>query len=181
MYSNTDEKIRKTGIELENLIKPERTQQERERFETIAELYKNFIAEIPEIKSFVYLNKDLLAIVIGSYFDDIYRYKLYSHSKRADNHKQGAYIIKWISKIRPIQILPNVEVTKEVLFINAEFAIFVGFSFLKLNIFDTIEPRFYKHLIYETQYRNISGKNYATLLYTIEKMAEKKKKSVQEK
>jgi hypothetical protein len=169
-----DEKIKNLGIELEYLIKTERAQQERERFETITGLYENFIEENPKVKDLIYLNKDLLAVVIGSYFDDIYKYKLYSHSQRADNHKQGAYIIKWISKIRPIQILPNVEITNELLFINASFAIFIGFSFLKLNVFDAIEPLFYKHLIYETQYREISGKSYACLLYAIEKMAEKK-------
>jgi hypothetical protein len=174
MNTETDDKIKKLGIELENLIKSERTQQERERFETITGLYDDFMTENPDIKNSVYLNSDLLAVVIGSYFDDIYKYKLYSHSKRADCHKQGAYIIKWISKIRPIQILPNIEVTKELLFINASFAVFVGFSFLKLNVFDILEPAFYKHLIYETQYREISGKSYACLLYTIEKMAEKK-------
>jgi len=173
MADENDEKIQKLEIELENLIKSERTEQERERFDTIVELYDEFINETLDTKTCVYLNKDLLAIVIGSYFDDIYRYKLYSHSKRADNHKQGAYIIKWISKIRPIQILPNVEATKELLFINASFAVFVGFSFLKINVFETVEPNFYKHLIYETQYRNISGKNYASILYSIEKMAEK--------
>jgi len=170
MAEDNDKKIIEKEIELENLIEPERTKQERERFETIVELYHEFINETPDTKPHVYLNKDLLAIVVGSYFDDIYRYKLYSHSKRADNHKQGAYIIKWISKIRPIQILPNVEATKEILFINSSFAVFVGFSFLKINVFDTIEPNFYRHLIYETQYRNISGKNYASILYSIEKM-----------
>jgi hypothetical protein len=171
MITETDKKIINSAIELENSIKPERAQQERDRFETVTKLYADFIAENSNIKDSVYLNKVLLAVVVVSHFDDIYRYKLYSHSPRADSHKQGAYIIKWISKIRPIQILPNIEVTKELLFINAEFAIFVGFSFLKLNIFDTIAPHFYKHLIYETQYREVSGKSSATLLYENEKMA----------
>jgi len=174
MAIEINKKIKDLGIELHNLIEEEQIQQKRERFDTITELYKDFIEEIPDVESFVYLNKELLGIVIGSYFDDIYKYKLYSHSERADRHKQGAYIIKWISKIRPIQILPNIEATKELLFINASFAIFVGFSFLNLNVFDTIEPHFYKHLVYEAQYREISGKSYASLLYAIEKMAEKK-------
>ena len=174
MTDAIDKKIQDLGIELANLINSKLTKQKRDRFETIVELYHEFIEDNPDIKPHVYLNKDLLAIVVGSYFDDIYKYKLYSHSKRANSYKQGAYIIKWISKIRPIQILPNIEATKELLFINASFAIFVGFSFLKLNVFNTIEPHFYKHLIYETQYRNISGKNYTNILYLIEKLAEKK-------
>lgn len=168
-------RIKELDIELQKLIVEERTNQERERFETIAELYDLFIEDIPGTKSSVYLNKDLLLIVIGSYFDDIYKYKLYSRSERADRHKQGGYIIKWISKIRPIQILPGITATKELLFINAMFAIFVGFSFLELNGFDIIEPSFYKHLVYEAHYRNISGKGYGSILFLIEKMAENKK------
>ncbi|GHT49350.1 hypothetical protein AGMMS49982_02660 [Bacteroidia bacterium] len=156
---------------LEN--KEERSTQERERFDTLLNLYDLFIEDKSEVKSQVYLNKDLLAIVIGAYFDDIYKYQSYSLSERADTHKQGAYIIKWLSKIRPIQIFPNIKASKELLFINSTFAIFVGFSFLESNIFDSIAPHFYKHLLYETQYRNISGKSYASLLYLIENTAKK--------
>lgn len=165
--------IKELELELQKLIAQERIIQERERFETILELFADFIKEKPELKSSIYLNEDLLVIVIGSYFDDIYKFKLYSHSERADKHKQGGYIIKWISKIRPIQVLPDAKVTKELLFINSVFAVFVGFSFLGLNGFDSIEPNFYKHLVYEAQYRNISGKNYSSILYLVEKLAEK--------
>jgi hypothetical protein len=164
-------KINELELQLEGLIKTERDKQESDRFDTLLDLYDTFMNDKPEINSSVYLNTDILSIVIKAYFDDIYRYKLPSHTVRADNHKQGAYIIKWLSKLRPIQILPNKEVLKELLFINSSFAIFVGFAFLKLNVFDVIETNFYKHLLSETQYRNISGKNYASILYLIEKMA----------
>jgi hypothetical protein len=171
------EKIKNLEAQLENLIKTERENQESERFDTLLDLYNTFMSMSgnSESKSSVYLNEDILSIVIKAYFDDIYRYKLHSHTERADNHKQGAYIIKWLSKLRPIQILPDKQVTKELLFINSAFAIFVGFSFLKCNAYDVIEPFFYKHLLGETQYRNISGKNYASILYQIEKLSEKKK------
>ncbi|MDR3365915.1 MAG: hypothetical protein LBO71_02985 [Prevotellaceae bacterium] len=169
-------KIKDLEMELQRSISEERAQQERKRFDTIKKLYDVFMEDDPCSNSSAYLNDALLLIVVGSYFDDIYKYKLYSHSERADDHKQGAYIIKWISKIRPIQLLPNKEITKELLFINSSFAIFVGFSFLNLNVFDAIDPHFYKHLLYEMQYRNISGKNYACLLYAIEKMASRGKK-----
>jgi hypothetical protein len=120
------------------------------------------------------MNKDLLSIVVRAYFDDIYYYKLNSHTERADNHKQGAYMIKWLSKLRPIQILPNIDATKEILFINASFAIFVGFSFLKGDVFDTIDINFYKHLLSEVQFENFSGKNYASMLYLIEENSRQK-------
>lgn len=168
------EKINDLEIRLNNLIRTEREIQESDRFDTLLDLYNTYMKDKPAIKSSVYLNEAILSIVIRAYFDDIYRYKLHSHTERADNHKQGAYIIKWLSKLRPIQILPDKEVTKELVFINSAFAIFVGFSFLKCNAYDVIEPCFYKYLLSETHYRNISGKNYAGILYQIEKLAEKK-------
>ena len=168
----TAAKIKNLEIQLEDLIQTERDTQERDRFDTLFDLYNTFMEDKPEINSSVYLNKDLLGIVIRAYFDDIYRYKLHSHTERADNHKQGAYIIKWLSKLRPIQLLPDKEISKELLFINSSFALFVGFAFFKFNAFDVIETCFYKHLLSETQYRNISGKNYASILYLIEKSAQ---------
>ena len=117
-------------IELNELVKTERIAQERKRFDTLLDLYNIFIASKSDIKSCVYLNNDLLAIVISSYFDDINKYKMYSHSARADKYQQGAYIIKWVSKIRPIQICENIEATKDILFVNSSFAIFAGFAFL---------------------------------------------------
>ncbi|MDR1417039.1 MAG: hypothetical protein LBJ57_06435 [Prevotellaceae bacterium] len=166
--------IKNLEIKLEELVKAERAVQERERFDTLLDLYNTFMEDKSDIKSSVYLNNDLLAIAVGSYFDDIYRYKMYSHSERADKHKQGAYIIKWLSKIRPIQVCMGAKATKEMLFINSSFAVFVGFSFLGLNVFDAIEPHLYEHLLYEAQYRKISGKSYASILYLIEKAAEKR-------
>ncbi|MDR2496337.1 MAG: hypothetical protein LBD21_04340 [Tannerellaceae bacterium] len=165
--------IHKLGRELEKLVQEERVEQERERFETIRKLYNDFIEGYPDIKSFVYLNEDLLCLVMARYFDDIYRFKLYSHSERADRHKQAAYSIKWLSRIRPIQLLPGTKATKEFLFINASFAIIVGVSFLELNVFEAIDFPFYKHLLLDIQYGEISGKKYATLMYTIEEMAKK--------
>jgi len=168
-------KIQEQSIIMENLLKEERDIQERERYNTISEMYNMFVESKPTIKDKTYLNKHLLIVAIKSYYDDIYRFKLYSHSERADNHKQSAYIIKWLSKIRPIQILPDIEISDDVLLVNASFAIFVGFCFINCNIADIISPHYLKHLLYMAQYRNISGKQLASLIYLIEKMAKKEK------
>jgi hypothetical protein len=164
-------KIQELGVEIENLIQQERLIKERERFDTLVSLYNDFITT-RNTGHAVYLNKDLLALAITSYFDDIYRFKKYTHSERADQHKQAAYLIKWISKIRPIQISPNTVVNRRILLINSSFAIFVGFSFLSLKAANSITPKYYKHLLYMCQYRNISGRQLASTLYVLEKQAE---------
>lgn len=167
-------RIQELGVELEELIQQERLTKERERFDTLTSLYEDFILT-RNIDNAIYLNKELLALVITSYFDDIYRFKKYTHSERADQHKQSAYLIKWISKIRPIQIMPNTVVDRKILLVNSSFAIFVGFSFLSLKIPDSITPEYYKHLLYMCQYRDISGRQLANTLYVLEKQAEGKK------
>jgi patatin-like phospholipase/acyl hydrolase len=67
------EKIKTLEIERQRLISEERTQQERERFATIKDLYNTFMEDDTCSKSSVYLNEDLLFITVGSYFDDIYK------------------------------------------------------------------------------------------------------------
>lgn len=166
------DKIQKLGVELERLIEEERSLKEEKRLQTLRVLFNDFIIA-RNVQGVVYLNDDLLAIVVKSYFDDIYRIKAYTHSVRLDQHKQSAYLIKWISKIRPIQILPNVSIAdRRILLINSSFAIFAGFSFLSLKVSNCITPEFYKHLLYMCQYRNISGRQLATTLYVLEQRAE---------
>ncbi len=147
-----------------------RGKKEEERFGTILSLYEIFHSTLEEnTKQSILLNKGLVYLVVKSYFDDIYRFKDYSGSELADQHKQAAYIIKWISKLRPIQILVDTDFNNEMVWINSSFAIYVGLNFLHVqNIFEYISDSLYENLLYSTQYRNISGKQLATLMYTIE-------------
>ena len=153
----------------ENPSEDTRKEQVLNRCSTLVALYQEFINKYNDPhRGSVYLNKDLLYIVVESYFDDIYRYKEYSGSERADQHKQAGYTIKWISRIRPIQLNQDTLIDKQTLFINSSFAIYCGFSFLDLKIADTITPHFFKHLLYITQYRQLSGKQLATMFYVLE-------------
>ncbi|MCX6225954.1 MAG: hypothetical protein NTV01_14580, partial [Bacteroidia bacterium] len=96
------------------------------------------------------------------------RYKDYSKADYADRHKQAAYSIKWISKLKPIQLTIEATINKSALLVNSSFALFVGFSFLDQNVFTQISPKLFQHLLYTTHYRNISGKQLATSLYILE-------------
>ena len=150
-------------------ITQERLQKEESRFKTLLKAYDQLIHSFSaEFQSSLYLNKKLLACAVRSYFDDIEKFTLYSQSAFADNHKQAAYTIKWISKFRPIQILQETPITYESLEINGLYAIFAGFIFLGEGFWDKISPKLLDNLIYTTQYRNISGKQLATSLYILE-------------
>ena len=158
-----------------NKIESSREIQEKDRFNSLKNQFFNFIEKNKEIQDYVYLNEDLLNIVVGSYFDDIYRFKEYSNSNFADNHKQAAYTIKWISKIKPIQINKNAPPEKKILVVNSFFALFAGFSFLNENVTNTISTSYLIHLAYSTLYRNISGRQLASTLYALECCALNKK------
>lgn len=129
------------------------------RFNTLKEQFKLFAADFDQkIRKSVFLNNELLLLAVGSYYDDIYRFKDFSGSKWANEYKQAAYTIKWLAKFSPIQILPDAEMDDEILTFNARFAIFAAMSFLKPETWNKIDQDIYEDLIYSILYRNISGK-----------------------
>jgi len=159
-----------------NARKQNRKVHELERVENFKNLFKRFISENRlTYGDGVYLNVPLLELAVISYFDDIYRFKDYSGSEYADRHKQAAYTIKWLSKIKPIQILPQTEVTSNVIYVNAAFALYAGLTFLDPNVSRCISEKYIKHLLYTCLYRNWSGRNLASTLYVIERFARKEK------
>jgi hypothetical protein len=147
----------------------ERLKKEEGRYNTLLSLYEQLKSTYTgQVINSIYINKEFLACAVRSYFDDIYRFKEYSGSEYADNHKQAAYTIKWIARFRPIQIKEEVAMTTELLTINSVYALYAGFVFLDLNISNVISQHFFDHLIYTTQYRNLSGRQLATTLYVLE-------------
>jgi hypothetical protein len=145
------------------------------REKTMEEQYRLFINKlVKQTQEAVYLNPVLLKSVITSYYYDIHRYKDFSGSKWANQHKQAAYTIKWILRVCPIQIKENTRyISDEIFDINLKFAIVCGFAFLgnkvtdlimknkqssDLNASDEKEVCFYDALMYDLRYRQLSGK-----------------------
>jgi hypothetical protein len=141
-----------------------------DRLDALIRLYNEFCKKYSEFtdKS-VYLNKDLLYLVVASYFDDIEKFKKYSGSQLADQHKRAAFTIKWVSKIKPIQISSDVKVNKHILLVNSLFAIYTGSAFLLEVTPDNIPEDYYEHLIYTTFYRDVDARQLAGALFLLEK------------
>jgi hypothetical protein len=164
------------------------------RENSIKRQFNKFIAQKTGIvKKAIYLNKGLLHLAVGSYYDDIHRYKDYCGSEWANNHKQTAYTIKWITKIKPIQIKEEFDseesLNDEILDINLIFALICGFSFLDRKIIDLIftekkevdkynlensvngkEKRisFYDKLLYNLRFRSFTGKQLVLIFEALE-------------
>lgn len=146
----------------------------RKRFETFVSMYYDeFVPGLNKEKygDSIYLSKELLHCAVVAYFDDICKYKAYSGSKYADQHKQAAFTMTWISRFKPIQIKENSYVDSKVLTINQAFAIFAGLSFLDPSITKGLTEEFYNHLVYTLTYRNLEGFGLATCVYLMEKLS----------
>ena len=150
---------------------------------TIIEQYDKFIKHYTDtIQQAVYLNKGVLHLAVGSYYDDIHRYKDYSGSRWANQHKQAAYTIEWVAKFKPIQIREQFDneifINDEILDINLSFALVCGFAFLDeavinllsdekkmIDIFNSKQTcsvnkkqSFYDKFLYNLRYRPFNGK-----------------------
>jgi hypothetical protein len=158
------------------------------RENSLQKQFDMFISRQSEVvKKSVYLNKSLLHCVVKSYYDDIHRYKDYSGSKWANNHKQAAYTIKWIVKFKPVQIkeeFDNDKLNDEIIDINSTFALVCAFSLLDRNIIDLISEEkrkidrgnlkekkkqsFYNKLLYTLRFRPFTGKQLISIFEALE-------------
>jgi hypothetical protein len=152
-----------------NKKRTERENRQHKRLQQLKDLYEIFYEDCKPFLTDVALNKNLLEIVVISIHEDLYRFENYTASMCADRHKQAAYTIKWISKIKPVQIITSdKEIDRYSLFVNSSFAIFAGLSFLNGPIY--IPPEYHEFLIYSTYYRNLSGKQLAGSLLFVGKV-----------
>lgn len=108
-------------------------------------------ANIPELKN-CKIDKSILLSVVRSYFYDLERLKLFHGIKNANESKIAAYTIKWICKLKPLYVDPNIENTKPTLIVNELFAMQVGFFIMEIP--RTLVPdQIFNKLIYNLVYR----------------------------
>ena len=138
------------------------------RMHSINEAF-NILSKKFEWGDHVFMNQSILLNVVHHYYNDIDKYKRDVNTEVADQHKKAAYVIKWISILKPIQIKDEEELTKKILFCNQILALRFGFGALGIDS-NVISSNFYKHLIYLCAYSsNISGIQLASKMYVIEK------------
>lgn len=142
------------------------------RYNTLRDVFEQFLQGLAgENNKTIYLSDELLHCAVKAYFDDICKYKAYAGSEFADNHKQAAFTMIWISRFKPIQIKEFAKVSPLLLTINEAFAIFAGLTFLDESVANNMTQKFYNHLIYTLTYRNLEGRGLASLLYLMETSA----------
>ncbi|WP_448190136.1 hypothetical protein [Azospirillum sp. sgz301742] len=113
------------------------------------------------------MNKGLLAHAVESYFLDIQRLKTFHGLERANRFKRAGFSVKWLCRIRPIQVGPIGGLTREAqrraIVVNADFALTNALVFTRASR-TRIDRRLLHDILYSAHYRDVEGAVMAQLL-----------------
>lgn len=114
-----------------------------------------------------FLDQHILLHAIQSHFCDLQHAKNFHDTKLADQHKVAAFTIKWLVKLRPIQLKPDTKPVKVDLLANEMFALTAGMIFLKSDA-RLISDHLLRSLLYTLHNRPFDAEVMSALMYTIE-------------
>jgi hypothetical protein len=116
------------------------------------------------------LNKKILYEAFGSAYCDMYRLTVFRGIRQADMHKGAAFLVKWIAKLRPIQIrrYPNAQIQC----VNELFAITVALTIMNISPDETLADahlsRYINNLVYLLHYHPCASEQLASELFLLE-------------
>ncbi|MES9975039.1 MAG: hypothetical protein ABW094_12325 [Candidatus Thiodiazotropha sp.] len=118
----------------------------------------------------VELNTSVLYGACKSYFYDVDREKPFHSITTTNDPKIAAYLIKWISRYRPIyfddESVTNDEVKNLLTYINEYYAIRAALFYVSID-FEDIPKEILRILVYSLLYRNFSGKTLSLFIETV--------------
>jgi hypothetical protein len=122
----------------------------------------------------VYLNEDLLRETVESCYCDIYRLRVFRGIEQEDKHKQAAFLMKWIVKIRPVQIQCGFKNTPQsVLLINEILAVSTAFVILRIPPASLLKnPRYgdyVRNMLYLLHFHSCSPEQLSSELFLLER------------
>jgi hypothetical protein len=116
------------------------------------------------------LNKKILYEAFGSAYCDMYRLTVFRGINHADTHKKAAFLVKWIAKLRPIQI--RTYSNAQVQFVNELFAVMVAMTVMGIqpdHVLASVPLKKYTdNLIYLLHYHACSPEQLASELFLLE-------------
>lgn len=95
----------------------------------------------------IHIDPRLLRHAIEIALLDLLEYAQFHNIPIADEHKQGAFLMYWIARIKPIQIESNANFTPALGVVNEVYGIFIGLNHLNLDV-DALPDGYLRHLIY---------------------------------
>ena len=118
----------------------------------------------------VQLNEQLLFEAIASTYCDIYRLQVFRGIKHEDIHKRSAFLMKWINKFRPVQIVTGTitNMSTDIL-ANEIFATCVALTILNIDPHDFFTndklTTYSKNIVYLLRYHSHESEQLASELY----------------
>ena len=107
---------------------------------------------------------------VEAYFDDLYRIKSFHGYELGDRHKKAGFTMKWISKIKPLQLTTQDPIDRYAFLVNERFALAVSLPFLdyEQEAEPAISPNFIENLLFSLHYREHDSEVLAILAYLLE-------------
>lgn len=116
------------------------------------------------------LNIGILHHVAVSFWHDIIRLQAYHPIEIPDHHKKAAFLFKWISKFKPVQVAnlydKNPETSKIYMRINELFSFFCVWPLL--NCGKTPDQTVFDAIIYSATFRDIIPEQWSILFCLLE-------------
>jgi hypothetical protein len=123
---------------------------------------------------YIQLNKQLLFEAVGSCYCDIYRLKVFRNIQHEDAHKRAAFLMKWISKVQPIQIVQPTNKTS-VMLSNSMLAVAVAIFIMDIKFTTSpvkLELRKYAdNLVYLLHFHQCEPEQLASELFLLDKLS----------
>jgi hypothetical protein len=150
----------------------------RPRIERRVKLLYNIYHEFASGWKGIILNPHLLFESVSSAYCDIYRLKFFRDVPWIDDHKKAAFTMKWISRIRPIQIYHGIIPTAASIKVNSYYAIVSGLSILKVKEGwkkDEWWERWITNMVYLLHYHSVSVELLSSELFVLKSLDEARK------
>ena len=135
-----------------------------ERLRSLVNIYhaafKSFTGVHPSVPT--------LRCVVERYFLELDRMKVFHGFEFADQHKRAALTAFWISKLHPVQLHTDANVTDALLIANEWFAIHAALAHLEIEVSDISAP-YLRNLLYTLRFRNPDPETLASIMYLLER------------
>lgn len=135
-------------------------------FLSASSVYKKYFGHWQQVR----LSEQILFEVIASCYCDIYRLQVFRGIKHEDSHKRAAFLMKWISKFRPIQINTDKPTNLPAnILANEIFAVEVALIVLNIDIDEFFRNRrlngYAKNLVYLLRFHSCGAEQLASELF----------------
>jgi hypothetical protein len=92
----------------------------------------------------------------GSWAKDLERFEDFHQSENSEPHKQAAFLVYWMSKVKPIAIASHHKHSRQIT-INEIFAFVLAMKMLGIG-HGRISADFFEHFVYSLYYRDTSAR-----------------------